>query len=258
MSPEELINHAMEINLSGLSITDHDTVDAYASAIPAAKNANLVLGTGVEFSSTCEGRNVHILGYDYNVNHPTIHEFCKKHLKRRRSRSQRILDKLAAKGISLNLEELEIHLGEGHPIGRPHIALALLQKGVVQSIQEAFDRFLGDGKPCYDPGEPISSDETIDVIHEAEGKAFLAHPHFMRDFNFVERLLQKPFDGIECYYSKCTPEQEKPWVNLAKKRNLLMSGGSDFHGTIKPNIPLGASWVNRETFDRIFEKNRCS
>lgn len=257
MSPEEVVRHAIEVGLAGLSITDHDTVDAYPLAIPIARELGLALGTGVEFSSIYEGKSVHILGYDFKLDHPQIQAFCQMHLERRRSRSQKILEKLARQGISLNLDELEISMGEGHPIGRPHIALALLQKGIVTSIQDAFNRYLGDGRPCYDPGEPITCDETIDVIHEAGGKAFLAHPHLMKDSNFIDRLLQKSFDGIECYYSKCNPQQEKRWVKVAMKRNLLISGGSDFHGVIKPGIPLGCSWVNREIFDQIFQNNRC-
>jgi len=257
MSPEELIFHAKEIGLSGLSITDHDTINAYEKAIPAAKEAGIALGPGVEFSSVDEGKSIHILGYDFDLQNPALQVFCKRHIERRKVRNERILEKLASRGIILDREQLQQEIAKGHPVGRVHIALALVQKGVVRSIQEAFLRFIGDGKPCFDSGIPISTDETIEILHEAGGKVFIAHPHLFRNAKQVEMLLKKPFDGIECYYSKCSPNQEHKWVKKAQERGLLKSGGSDFHGTVKPGIPLGCSWVDQTTFEQIFQKHRC-
>lgn len=257
MTPKELISHAKEVGLRGLSITDHDSIHAYETAISAAKQEGIALGTGVEFSSVHEGVSVHVLGYDYDLHNIEIQAFCLRHIERRKHRNQKILEKLAKRGIAISMDELETNIPEGHPVGRPHIALTMMQKGFVRSIQEAFLHYLGDGKPCYDPGDPMSTEETIEVIHHAGGKAFIAHPHLLRNGRFVEKLLQKPFDGIECYYAKCPSELEQKWVRLAQQKNLLISGGSDFHGAIKPNIPLGCSWVNQETFESIFHRNRC-
>lgn len=255
-APAQLIEEAKKRGLSGLSITDHDTVSAYEEAIGAAKKEGIRLGSGVEFSSTHEGVSVHILGYDIDIENPQLLDFCKRHLTRRHGRNQRIIEKLAKMGMMVDLEQIEKQGTEDHPAGRPHIALALFEKGYVSSIQEAFDRFLGDGKCCFDPGVPMSIDETLEIIHHAGGKAFIAHPHLYKKTRFVENLLRKPFDGLECYYAKCTPVQEQKWVRVAKEKNLLMSGGSDFHGSVKPNIPLGCSWVDEETFDQIFEKHQ--
>jgi len=251
MTPEELILHAKEIGLSGVSITDHDCIIAYKTAIPAAKKAGILLGNGVEFSSVDQGLSIHVLGYDFDLKSPELNAYCKRHIERRRNRNQRIIEKLAEKGMVVEVEE-----SQERPIGRPHIALALVEKGYVNSIQDAFNRFIGDGKPCFDPGVPMQTDETIEVIHRAGGKAFIAHPHLLKSRHHISKLLEKPFDGVECYYSKCSPVQEKKWVNIAKERGLLMSGGSDFHGAIKPGIPLGCSWVDQETFERIFQS--CS
>ncbi len=254
-TPTELITHAKEIGLAGLCITDHDTVNGYAEAIDAAQSLGLLLGSGVEFSSTDQGMSVHVLGYDIDIHSPDVHAFCLRHIERRRKRNQNIIDKLASKGMLIDATPLFEAIEKGKPIGRPHIAKQLIDKGYVRTIQEAFDLWLGDGKPCFDPGHPISTDETLEIIHQAGGKAFLAHPHFIKKKGEIARLLSKPFDGIECYYSKCTPAQEKKWIDEATKRGLLISGGSDFHGAIKPHIPLGCSWVGEETFHRIFEKN---
>lgn len=252
MTPRELVHHAKEVGLSGLCITDHDTVNAYETAIPAAKEVGILLGTGVEFSSVEKGVSIHVLGYDIDLKNLDLLALCQSHTERRRERNRRILEKLAKRGMRIEIQELE-----GQTTGRLHIALALVAAGYVKSIQEAFRQWVGDGKPCFDPGVPVSTDETLDVIHAAGGKAFIAHPHLMAGYP-VHELLKKPFDGMECYYSKCMPDQEKKWIKLAKKHGLLMSGGSDFHGTIKPGVPLGCSWGGREIFDAIFEKHRIS
>jgi len=256
MTPREIVFHAKEVGLSGLSITDHDNVLAYKEAIPAAEEAKIALGTGVEFSSVLEGKNVHLLGYDFDPNDPDLLAFCKRHVIRRRERNRIILSKLEKHGMEIDPKKFEVLLERGIPVGRPHIALELIERGYVKSMQESFDRFLADGKPCFDPGKPISAKETIDLIHKLGGKAFLAHPHFLRNSRMIRKLLSLPLDGIECYYARIPRDQEEKWVEIAEKRGLLKSGGSDFHGDIKPMIPLGCSWVTEETFDRIFERYR--
>lgn len=253
-SPKELILLAKEIGLSGLSITDHDSIGAYNEAIPAAKEAGILLGSGAEFSSEDRRKSVHILAYDFDLKNPQLHALCHRHILRRKDRNQRMIEKLAARGMPIDIEELEKRLEEGYPIGRPHIALALVEKGYVQSVQEAFQRLIGDGLPCFDSGKPISTDETIEIIHQAGGKAFIAHPHLMEDKNHLLQLLNKPFDGIECYYARFLPEREKKWIKIAEERKLLISGGSDFHGDIRPEIPLGSSWVDQPTFEKIFQR----
>lgn len=256
MTPTEIILHAQEIGLKGLSITDHDNVKAYPEAIFAAKKAKIWLGTGVEFSSVHKNRNVHILGYDFDHTHSDLLIFCQRHIDRRRARNREIIAKLAKHNMKVDEQFLDDLLDRGVPVGRPHIALQLVELGYVENVENAFDLYLGDGKSCYDPGSPISSAETIELIHTAKGKAFLAHPHLLKSNSTIQSLLQLPFDGIECYYSRLPSEKEVKWVRLAEERNLLKSGGSDFHGMIKPSIPLGCSWVNEIGFNEIFENYR--
>lgn len=247
-TPKELVAMAKEAGLSGLSITDHDTIDAYETALPEAKALGLILGTGVEFSSMHQGTNVHILGYDYSLDSGAIREFCLKHQNRRKERNRKILDKLA----KLNMFIREDELGASQTVGRPHIAQAMVKKGYVSSFKEAFNLYLADDKRCYDPGVSFTVEETLEVIHTAEGKAFLAHPHLMEDGRKVKEILKLKFDGIECHYSKCHPDKEKRWLKVAKEKGLLISGGSDYHGDVKPQIPLGCSWVDEATFYSIF------
>lgn len=253
LTPIELLDLAKKQELSGLSITDHDTFDAYAVAVPAAKERGILLGTGIEFSCTHKAMSVHILGYDYLLDHAEIREFCQKHKKRRVERNRQILANLAKIGFLIREEELDKFGEKEKTVGRPHIAQLMVEKGYVPSIKDAFQSFLGEGKKCYAPGESFSVTDTIALIHRAKGKAFLAHPHMLEGAKRIRDLLSLPFDGIECHYAKFPPEKEKKWLDLAKEKKLLISGGSDYHGAMKDYITLGCSWVNEETFHRIFQ-----
>jgi predicted metal-dependent phosphoesterase TrpH len=251
LTPEQLLRHAKEIGLSAISITDHDTVEAYSQARPLAKELGLLLGAGAEFSCVFQKMSVHLLAYDFDLHAPEITNLCGLHRRRRTLRNKTILEKLSRLGMTIMEEELSA-LGTG-TLGRPHIAHLMIKKGYASSIKDAFNRFIGDGKPCYDPGEGVSVQETIDIIHQAKGKAFVAHPHLLEHGRKIKELLKYPFDGIECHYAKFLPEQEKRWINTAKEKGWLISGGSDFHGPSKEYIQLGCSWVDEETFHKIFQ-----
>ncbi len=248
LTPVELVELAHAKGLQGLSITDHDSIDAYQTAIPRAKEIGILLGTGVEFSCQFQEISVHILGYNYRLTDPGIHAFCQRHQERRLKRNRAILEKLARHCMPIDEAELQ-----GNTIGRPHIAQLMVKKGYIGSIKEAFSHYVGDHKSCSVPSASFSVEETIGVLHQAGGKVFLAHPHLLERGSIVKELLKLPFDGIECYYSRCHLDKEKRWIKIAKERGLLMSGGSDFHGSIKPDIPLGCSWVDEEAFRRIFD-----
>jgi len=252
LTPQALILLAKSIGLSGLSITDHDTVDSYASAKPFAKEQGILLGHGAEFSCLFQDLSVHVLAYDFWLEHKSLNELCENHRERRLQRNQVILEKL--KRLKMVIEEDELN-AMGHTIGRPHIAQLLVKKGYVSSIKEAFQLYIGDGKPCFFRGPVFTVEETLQIIHAAEGKAFLAHPHLIQHTSKIKELLKLPFDGIECHYARLLPEKEKKWIKLAKEKGLLMSGGSDFHGESKEHSPLGSSWVDQESFYKIFNRH---
>ncbi|MBI2743435.1 MAG: PHP domain-containing protein [Chlamydiales bacterium] len=254
LTPVELVRLAKAVGLSGLAITDHDTIDAYQTAREEAEKQGILLGSGVEFSSVFKKVSVHILAYDFPINSSTIHTFCARHQERRIKRNLKILTKLTARKMPVTPEELLRLWPDAKTIGRPHIAKLMIEKGYVSSIKEAFNLYIGDGKSCFDEGEAFSSEETLSIIHEAGGKAFLAHPHLLDRSDIVNELLKLPFDGIECHYGKFTPDIEKRWVKLAEKKGLLISGGSDFHGDDKQYLALGSSWVNEESFHKIFQR----
>jgi 3',5'-nucleoside bisphosphate phosphatase len=255
-SPAEILKKAVELGLSGLSITDHDTIDAYGQAIPLAKELGIELISGVEFSASLDDISVHILAYAFPLDNPLIQDFCARHKQRRNDRNREILKRLNEHGMPLTDEEVMEVVSQTpadvqHSIGRPHIALAMLNKGYIQNIQEAFTKYLAEGKSCYAPGEIFSVQETLDIIHKAQGFAIIAHPHLINHSKILKQLLEMNFDGIECYYARFGAESQQRWLKIAEHRHWMITGGSDYHGSIKPNIPLGASWVNEEYFRHL-------
>lgn len=258
-SPQEILKLAAEIGLSGLSITDHDTIDAYTTVLPLAQQLGLKFISGAEFSSMQGDISVHILAYSFPLTSPIIKDFCLKHIERRNHRNREILKLLSDHGMPLSEEDVlgAISDNSSHArgsIGRPHIALAMLKKGYIHNIQEGFNRYLGEGKSCYSPGESFTVQETIDIIHRAKGLAVIAHPQLIDHMPTLKQLLDMDFDGIECYYARFDKESQARWIKIAERRQWLVTGGSDYHGTIKPNTPLGASWINEERF-RVLQKH---
>ncbi len=249
LTPQELIAEAKARGLQGLCITDHDTLEAYHNLHPSG----LQIGVGVEFSCHHRKEAVHILAYDVDLDSFDVKNLCARHIERRENRNALILEKLALIGIPITESELS-EASSGKVVGRPHIAAAMLKKGYILSIQEGFNRFLAENKPAYVPGAVFSVEETLSIIHKAHGKAFLAHPHLAKSKKLVKQLLDMPFDGIEGYYGKFKLDEQEPWLELAKERNLLVSGGSDFHGSTKPHVVLGSSWVGEDVFHQIFQK----
>lgn len=254
-SPEELVSLALSLGLSGLSITDHDNVAAYPEILKLAEKQGLLMFPGAEFSASFQNKSLHILAYSFIVGHSAITNLCERHKRRRAERNEIILQNLLKRNMPLTWDEVaEGH--EGSSLGRPHIALAMIKRGYVANIKEAFKKYLGDGKLCFAEGTPISLEDTVDAIHQASGLVVLAHPHLINNNAFILDALKLPFDGVECYYSKFSANDQKRWVELAQKNKLLMTGGSDFHGSNKPDIPLGCSWVNKETFMTLFDHYR--
>lgn len=261
LSPAEIVNLAHQNQLSGLSITDHDTIDAYSQALPLAHKLGLSMISGVEFSTFFKKENVHVLAYSFPLNSLIIQNLCYNHIQRRTKRNEIILENLRKHHMPLEIEELSYKNSAGcHTVGRPHIAMALVEKGYVKTIQEAFNEFIGEGKLCYVAGENITLEETLALIHEAKGLAVIAHPHLIQKVSLLKTLLELPFDGIEGYYGRFHATSHARWLKIGKNKNWLITGGSDFHGEIKPQINLGCSWVSQETFSILhqhFQNNQA-
>lgn len=256
-APLELLLLAKKAGLSGLSITDHDTIEAYSPEILAsAVELGIRLLSGVELSTEFENHTIHILGYGFDLQSQRLLSFLEEMQKRRNERNRAILKKLGCKNIIVTEEELAALVTSGmkKTIGRPHIASIMVKKGYVKTITEAFTSYLSESATCYVQGFKFTPSDAIQVIHESNGKAILAHPHFIQKGKLLNALLELPFDGIECYYGSLFEHQERPWVKIAKEKNWIATGGSDYHGLFRPRITLGCSWVNEATFKDLEPK----
>lgn len=256
-SPAEIVRMAVDQGLSGLSITDHDTVEAYEEAVPLAKELGILLLPGVEFSSELKNTSIHILAYAFSLKNIALRAFCKRHLERRQDRNREILEELRRHGMPISeWEVIKANPVVGHKTqhspGRPHIAQAMVMKGYVQSIEEAFHKYLSEKGSCYVAGKPFTIEETLDVIHQAGGLSIIAHPHLIDRRAIRKILFELPFDGLEAYYAKFPIWEQLKWVEKANEKGWLITGGSDFHGERKSYITLGCSWVNQEYFDRLW------
>lgn len=257
-TPLQLLDLAAEKGLKGLSITDHDSIAAYSpDTLERAKQLGITLIPGVEFSTGINQTSIHLLGYNFSLQNPELISFCIDHANRRKIRCKAILKRLAELNMPIDEEEFLDAVAALSPkqqnriIGRPHIAQMMVKLGYVQSIPEAFKKYIGEEKPCFVQEKHISPEKTIEVIRKAGGVAIIAHPHLIKKTEILKRLLEMDFDGIECYYSKFFSHEHLRWIKIANHRKWLITGGSDFHGDIKPTIPLGCSWIDEENFNRL-------
>lgn len=249
LTPFELIERIKRIGFSGFSITDHDTVDAYSfEVMQYAKASEVVLIPGVEFSAYHHDTSIHILGYGYDVDSSVIRSFCNLHKKRRLDRNAAILKALEKEGMTITLEEL--YQGSPNSIGRPHIGELMRKKGYVSSLQEAFDLWIGDKKPCFVKGSIFGVEETISTIHRSGGKAVLAHPILIKKRSVI-RSIAMSFDGLECYYARFPDDKSKEMLRLAEKYDLIPTGGSDFHDETRHLNALGSSFTTLEHLEEL-------
>ncbi len=254
LSPLEILRLACTLKLGAIAITDHDTVEGSKKALALEIPSSIKFLTGVEISASpppsfsCPG-SFHILGYALNTDDPVLNQTLKQLQLARKNRNPRILKILKELGIHLTLNEVLQEAGECQ-LGRPHIARLMVTKGHVQSIDEAFDKYLGKGKPAYVDKYRLDCAKAIEIILGAGGVPVLAHPFLIqaRSDEVLEDLIialtRMGLKGIEVYYPRHPPEQTDRYAELAKRHCLLMTGGSDFHGSLTPEIKMGSGKGN--------------
>jgi 3',5'-nucleoside bisphosphate phosphatase len=252
LSPVALLELAKRQSLTGLSITDHDTVEAYETALPFAQTLGIEMVSGVEISAEFRNVSIHVLGYAFDLHHPGLLQFCKELQHTREQRNLEILHKLAKLEMPIALDEIKAVFPHG-TIGRPHIAKMMVSKGYVKTAEKAFDKYLGNNCRAYVKGALFEVEEAIELIHQAGGYAVIAHPHFIKPKSLMTALSDMPFDGIEAYYGRLSLSQEQPWIRLAHQKNWLVTGGSDYHGETKSHAILGSAWTPEDNF-ALFKK----
>jgi predicted metal-dependent phosphoesterase TrpH len=227
-SPEELIIKVKEAGIDLISITDHDTINGIAEGIEIGKHYGIEVIPGLEISSDIKDREVHILGYFFDPNNIELEEYLKFFRVERIKRASRIAEKLNALGLNIQLEDI-MDVAKNSAVGRPHIAKAMVKKGLVSNYFEAFSKYIGNNCPAFERKVHLSPRSAFKIINDAGGLAFIAHPGNLPDAIMIE-LIDAGLDGIEVIHPSHLPHQIKHYRGIVNEYFLLESGGSDFHG----------------------------
>jgi 3',5'-nucleoside bisphosphate phosphatase len=244
LSPGEVVRRAANRGLTAIAITDHDTVAGIRPAMETGTSVGIEVVPGVEISSAWPGGILHMLGFYVNPHDPILVRSLDYLKQGRQERIPKILAKLNERNVLISLDEVDREAVGGVP-GRPHVAAVMVQKGHVRKFQDAFDRYLKRGAPAFVEKLKLLPAEAIRVIKAAGGIPVLAHPHSLDqdDPQHVEdvitNLVNQGLEGIEAYYPRHTPRQTALFLNIAAKYDLVVTGGTDFHGANRPEIELG-------------------
>ena len=230
-SPADIVRKAAEAGLTVIALTDHDTVDGIAPALEAAKNfPRLKVIPGVEISTYVDKGEVHVLGYFVDYTQPELLDALGRMRNSRRERAQKMIAKLRNMGLPVEWKRVQEIAGNGS-IGRPHIAQAMLEKGYITSMKEAFTNYIGWGGTAYVKRDKMTPVEAAQLILQANGLPVLAHPFTIDDpGTLVIELKAGGLVGIEAYYDSYTAEEINRLIKLAEKYGLIVTGGSDYHG----------------------------
>ncbi len=242
-STREVMAFAKQAGLTALAITDHDIVEGIPEATAIGEELGIEVIPGVEISSRLGESELHILGYFLNWTDPLLAQRLQTLRDSRHLRNPKIVQRLNELGVPITYEEVRALAGT-ESVGRPHIARLLMEKGIVTSAKEAFDRYLANGRPAFVDRELPEPAEAVQWIREAGGVPVLAHPTWVRTSAdglrvLVRELKAAGLGGMEVHYSTHTPSQTTEYLDLAKQCDLLVTGGSDFHGVTKPDIEVG-------------------
>ncbi len=259
--PRELVQLAKEAGLACIALTDHDTLDGVREAQEEGRRLGVEVIPGVEISVKFEPGTLHILGYFVDLNSKELAAGLEKVQQARKERNPKIIELLRTSGVEITLEEVERE-SNGGQIGRPHFARVLIRKGYAKDSKEAFQKYLSKGASAYVDKRNLTSQEALDLINRSGGVASIAHPKQMKLDETpsqleaeVKRLKTEGMLGIEAYSSCQSREEASVYRALAERLGLLVTGGSDFHGSNKPNIRLGqmgqGAAIPYETVDQM-------
>jgi predicted metal-dependent phosphoesterase TrpH len=243
-TPSQLVHHAKEKGLRALAVTDHDTIDGNEEALNAGMREGLEVVPGIEISVDYSPGSMHMLGYFIDTESQRLQEKLALLQDSRSDRNPKIIEKLNALGLDITYDEV-VEASGGGQVGRPHIAQVLLQKGYTTTIQEAFDKYLGKGAPAYFDKFRLNAVDAIAMITDAGGVPVLAHPFTLQCKNqeelegLIKHLTGQGLQGIEVYYTEHNEKQISRYRLLAERNNLLLTGGSDFHGANMAGVELG-------------------
>ena len=264
-SPSELVDLAIQKGLSAFALTDHDTTAGLDEAIEYAKDRDIEVVPGIEFSTEYQGRDIHVLGLAIDYKAPVFADRLQAFVDSRIGRNRKMCRNLTEAGIDISYEKL-MAAYPGAVITRAHYARYLLDHGYVKSLPEAFERYVGDHCPYFVPREKVTPVQAVQLIRQAKGIPVLAHPtlyHMGKDAlqKLVSSLTEAGLVGLEAVYSTYSAGEEREMRQLASRNGLLISGGSDFHGSNKPGLELATGYHGKlvipyDIWERLKEKRR--
>ena len=252
LRPRELVDLAAGHGVGVLAVTDHDSTDGVAEArAAAAVHAGLTVVPGIEINCDVDGAELHVLGYFLDLEAEWFQDFLREQRAERAARIHRILAKLADLGVHIHADEVFALVKEGSA-GRPHVAQAMVHRGYVRSVREAFDRFLHTGGPASAPRRRLTPEEAVAVIRRARGVPVLAHPGLANRDTMIPGLIEAGLLGIESYYPEHSAAQTESYLELCRRHGLVATGGSDFHGPTVGHAPHpGAQPVPATAWDEL-------
>ncbi|HEY5615555.1 MAG TPA: PHP domain-containing protein [Bacteroidota bacterium] len=251
LTPEELVRKAREAGLTTIAITDHDNVAALDEAVEIGNAIGVEVLSGLELSVTLGEKDIHLLAYLFDHKNLQLLEYLTFFRRERLKRAERIVEKLNKINVPLELDAVLGQAGVGS-VGRPHIANAMVELGVIGSYHEAFSKYIGVGGPAYEKKYQVSPQEAIQMVSKAGGLTFLAHPgKYTTDAEILE-LINAGLDGIEVVHPSHDEQRRKFYRNVVEQYFLLESGGSDYHGGKKnDSYAFGTFWVPLTVVDAM-------
>jgi predicted metal-dependent phosphoesterase TrpH len=254
--PRELIRLAKQTGLHVIAVTDHDSVEAIPECLEEGRAQGIRVVPGIEVSSRFEGHDVHVLGFGLDHESPSLLKRLAELHEGRRVRVGKICEKLAGLGVALDPAEVLREAG-GKSVGRRHVARALLKKGVVRTINEAFDKYLGQHSPANVPANEMTPTDAARLILDHGGIPSFAHPGFLDDDVLVERILDSSplIRALEVFHRYMSATKHLRYLDVARRRNLRVTGGSDYHGDDHPKNGSLGSFRTPPVFWKELEKS---
>ncbi len=253
-APRDLVIEAASRGVRVLAITDHDSTEGLPEAFEEAERRRpLEIVPGIEINCDVEGAEIHVLGYLMDWQARWFQEFCREQRRERRERVHRMAERLAALGMPIDAADVFALVREGSA-GRPHVAQVMVARGYVKTVREAFDKYLGAGKPGHVPRKKLTPEDAVRLIRKAGGVPVFAHPGLAGRDELIPGLVAAGLMGIECYYTEHSAQQRATYLQICKERDLVATGGSDFHGPQVRAATLGSPTVPMAAVDALRAK----
>ena len=249
-TPEQVAKAAEEMKLAAISLTDHDTIEGCDRLAKACDERNIEFIPGTELSVDIEGNEMHLLGYFLDTQNERLITETTKYQQNRTNRVHGLVDQLNELGIELDSDDV-FDLAKCKAPGRPHVARALVKHGFCGSVDEAFSRFLRRGATAWVPKTNVDYREGIELIHQAGGLAVMAHPGLNKIDHLIPDLVKAGLDGLECWHTRHPKSTAKRYREMAERYGLIITGGSDCHGTGRGHPLIGTVRVPYEILEKM-------